>query len=169
MAGILDLTNGELTFCNAGHDAPFLISGSEAPEQIDQAHGPPIGVVPRNATAQRLMMRPRMSGRAASCSVLLPTARNVTLAAPTMVSAASSSGSVGAAAAFLRHLHGHQASVAQRAGARQDNQVDAGLFSFNSKGACDNCKGAGHTRTPRLRIHSSTMAFRMVRSTKNLI
>ncbi|HYG84068.1 MAG TPA: excinuclease ABC subunit UvrA [Verrucomicrobiae bacterium] len=23
------------------------------------------------------------------------------------------------------------------------NQVDAGLFSFNSKGACDNCKGAG--------------------------
>jgi len=44
-AGILDLTNGELTFCNAGHDAPFLISGKEAPEQIDQAHGPPIGVV----------------------------------------------------------------------------------------------------------------------------
>src|SRR4029079_15875984 len=23
------------------------------------------------------------------------------------------------------------------------NKVDAGLFSFNSKGACDNCKGAG--------------------------
>ncbi len=40
-----------------------------------------------------------MSGRAASCSVLLPTARNVTLAAPTIVIAMSSSGRVGAAAA----------------------------------------------------------------------
>lgn len=25
----------------------------------------------------------------------------------------------------------------------KENKVDAGLFSFNSKGACDNCKGAG--------------------------
>jgi len=25
----------------------------------------------------------------------------------------------------------------------KENNVDAGLFSFNSKGACDNCKGAG--------------------------
>ena len=27
------------------------------------------------------------------------------------------------------------------------NKVDAGLFSFNSKGACDNCKGAGFLTT----------------------
>jgi excinuclease UvrABC ATPase subunit len=27
------------------------------------------------------------------------------------------------------------------------NKVDAGLFSFNSKGACDNCKGAGYLTT----------------------
>ena len=27
------------------------------------------------------------------------------------------------------------------------NDVDAGLFSFNSKGACDNCKGAGFLTT----------------------
>jgi excinuclease UvrABC ATPase subunit len=27
------------------------------------------------------------------------------------------------------------------------NKVDAGLFSFNSKGACDNCKGAGFVTT----------------------
>jgi serine phosphatase RsbU (regulator of sigma subunit) len=44
-AGILDLGTGELSFCNAGHDAPFLISGHEPPGQIDAAHGPPIGVV----------------------------------------------------------------------------------------------------------------------------
>ncbi|EDK72703.1 conserved hypothetical protein [candidate division TM7 genomosp. GTL1] len=27
------------------------------------------------------------------------------------------------------------------------NKADAGLFSFNSKGACDNCKGAGFLTT----------------------
>jgi serine phosphatase RsbU (regulator of sigma subunit) len=44
-AGVLDLTTGELGFCNAGHDAPFLITGSEPPRQIDDTHGPPIGVI----------------------------------------------------------------------------------------------------------------------------
>ncbi len=44
-AGILDLTTGELSFCNAGHDAPFLITGNEPPRQIDDTHGPPIGVI----------------------------------------------------------------------------------------------------------------------------
>jgi adenylate cyclase len=44
-AGILDLTTGELSFCNAGHDAPFLITGNKPPRQIDDAHGPPIGVI----------------------------------------------------------------------------------------------------------------------------
>ncbi|MFN7160311.1 MAG: ATP-binding cassette domain-containing protein [Candidatus Gracilibacteria bacterium] len=29
----------------------------------------------------------------------------------------------------------------------KENNVDAGLFSFNSKGACDNCKGAGFLTT----------------------
>lgn len=29
----------------------------------------------------------------------------------------------------------------------KENSVDAGLFSFNSKGACDNCKGAGYLTT----------------------
>lgn len=29
----------------------------------------------------------------------------------------------------------------------KENKVDAGLFSFNSKGACDNCKGAGFLTT----------------------
>jgi serine phosphatase RsbU (regulator of sigma subunit)/CHASE2 domain-containing sensor protein len=58
-AGILDLTTGELTFCNAGHDAPFLISGREPPEQIDHAHGPPIGVIDTFPYAQRsLRLRP---------------------------------------------------------------------------------------------------------------
>ena len=58
-AGILDLTTGELSFCNAGHDAPFLISGREAPEQIDHTHGPPIGVIDTFPYAQRaLRLRP---------------------------------------------------------------------------------------------------------------
>ena len=58
-AGILDLTTGELTFCNAGHDAPFLISGREPPGQIDHAHGPPIGVIDTFPYVQRsLRLRP---------------------------------------------------------------------------------------------------------------
>jgi adenylate cyclase len=58
-AGILDLATGDLTFCNAGHDAPFLISGREPPEQIDHAHGPPIGVIDTFPYAQRsLRLRP---------------------------------------------------------------------------------------------------------------
>jgi adenylate cyclase len=52
-AGILDLTNGELSFCNAGHDAPFLISGHEPPQQIDATHGPPIGVIDTFPYARR--------------------------------------------------------------------------------------------------------------------
>ena len=54
-AGILDLTTGELTFCNAGHDAPFLISGGEVPQQIDHAHGPPIGVIDTFPYTQRTL------------------------------------------------------------------------------------------------------------------
>lgn len=44
-AGILDLRTGEVSFCNAGHDAPFLISTKESLRQIEDTHGPPIGVV----------------------------------------------------------------------------------------------------------------------------
>jgi serine phosphatase RsbU (regulator of sigma subunit)/CHASE2 domain-containing sensor protein len=44
-AGLLDLETGELAFCNAGHDAPFLLAPPGAPRDLDNVGGPPIGVV----------------------------------------------------------------------------------------------------------------------------
>jgi adenylate cyclase len=49
-AGILNLASGELHFCNAGHDAPFLLCPGEAPDSIDvlaidSVGGPPLCVV----------------------------------------------------------------------------------------------------------------------------
>ena len=44
-AGILDLQTGELRFCNAGHDAPFLLRGHEAPHSLEGAGGPPLCIL----------------------------------------------------------------------------------------------------------------------------
>lgn len=44
-AGILDLRGGELRFCNAGHDAPFLLRASEPPRAVLGEGGPPLCVV----------------------------------------------------------------------------------------------------------------------------
>lgn len=43
-AGILDLGTGELRFCNAGHDAPFLLRAGEAPMSVLGEGGPPLCV-----------------------------------------------------------------------------------------------------------------------------
>ncbi len=61
--------------------------------------GPPTGVEPMKATAQRPMTRPRISGAASSWSTVVPSDRNVIEAAPTATRAAISKTSVGAAAA----------------------------------------------------------------------
>jgi adenylate cyclase len=44
-AGILNLTTGELRFCNAGHDAPFLLRPGEAPYSLEGVGGPPLCIV----------------------------------------------------------------------------------------------------------------------------
>ena len=41
-AGILDLRTGELCFCNAGHDPPFLLRPGAAPELVPAEGGPPL-------------------------------------------------------------------------------------------------------------------------------
>ena len=41
-AGILDLSTGMVEFCNAGHDAPYLLRKGERPRQIPAAGGPPL-------------------------------------------------------------------------------------------------------------------------------
>jgi len=41
-AGILDLTTGELRFCNAGHDAPYLAQPGAPPRQLASQGGPPL-------------------------------------------------------------------------------------------------------------------------------
>jgi serine phosphatase RsbU (regulator of sigma subunit) len=44
-AGMLDLSDGTLAFCNAGHDAPWLVRPGAAPRQVDSAGGPPLCVM----------------------------------------------------------------------------------------------------------------------------
>jgi len=44
-AGILNLNTGELHFCNAGHDAPFVLRKGAAPESVISVGGPPLCVV----------------------------------------------------------------------------------------------------------------------------
>lgn len=43
--GILDLTTGILTYCNAGHEAPILVSGDK-PKFLDIESNVPLGVMP---------------------------------------------------------------------------------------------------------------------------
>jgi serine phosphatase RsbU (regulator of sigma subunit) len=45
-AGILDLRSGELCYCNAGHDSPYLVRGDQrAPRQLEGNAGPPLCVI----------------------------------------------------------------------------------------------------------------------------
>jgi sigma-B regulation protein RsbU (phosphoserine phosphatase) len=42
--GILNLENGELDFCNAGHNYPYLLKAGKPPAPLDQTHGTPLGL-----------------------------------------------------------------------------------------------------------------------------
>lgn len=44
-AGILNLDTGEVQFCNAGHDTPYLLRKGAAPEAVASQGGPPLCVV----------------------------------------------------------------------------------------------------------------------------
>jgi serine phosphatase RsbU (regulator of sigma subunit)/CHASE2 domain-containing sensor protein len=44
-AAVLDLDSGALAFCNAGHDAPFLLRPPGPPEDLANVGGPPLGVM----------------------------------------------------------------------------------------------------------------------------
>ena len=44
-AAILDLNSGELTWCNAGHDRPWIVSRAGAVAQIADEGGPPLCVI----------------------------------------------------------------------------------------------------------------------------
>ncbi len=44
-AGILDLRTGSLSFCNAGHDPPFLAVPGQPPRQMASIGGPPLCVM----------------------------------------------------------------------------------------------------------------------------
>ena len=45
-AGILDLKSGELNYCNAGHDAPYLLHAQRpAPIHLESNSGPPLCVI----------------------------------------------------------------------------------------------------------------------------
>lgn len=59
-AGILNLKSGELTWCNAGHDAPFSLPPShKLPVRLEGDAGPPLCVIERYAyRAERHLMVP---------------------------------------------------------------------------------------------------------------
>jgi serine phosphatase RsbU (regulator of sigma subunit) len=44
-AAILDLRSGRLDFCNAGHDAPFVLAPGTPPRQVENTGGPPLCVM----------------------------------------------------------------------------------------------------------------------------
>jgi len=44
MMGRLDLTNGEFSYCNAGHPRPFILKNNNQIEEFETIHGFPIGV-----------------------------------------------------------------------------------------------------------------------------
>ena len=44
IAGIVDLKNGSMTYCNAGHNPPFLIKPTGKTEKLSEVHGIPLGV-----------------------------------------------------------------------------------------------------------------------------
>ena len=41
-AGILDLATGELQYCTAGHDDPFILRAGEVPRDLTSRGGPPL-------------------------------------------------------------------------------------------------------------------------------
>jgi adenylate cyclase len=46
IAGIIDLASGKLTYCNAGHDNPYLLAESQPDlRRLDQGAGPPLCTV----------------------------------------------------------------------------------------------------------------------------
>lgn len=59
-AGILDLRSGELHFCNAGHDAPYLLHlDRKNPERLEGDAGPPLCVIENYAyTSEQYRMKP---------------------------------------------------------------------------------------------------------------
>ncbi len=58
-SGLLDLASGEVTFCNAGHEPPFLLRPGEAPRIVEGPAGPPLCVLEDFAyPTGRLTLRP---------------------------------------------------------------------------------------------------------------
>ncbi len=43
--GIINLTTGELIFCNAGHERPLLVAPKCKPRELTEASGPPISIM----------------------------------------------------------------------------------------------------------------------------
>ncbi len=41
---VLDLTNGELRFCNAGHNPPYILEPDGGFRKLSDLHGPPLGI-----------------------------------------------------------------------------------------------------------------------------
>ena len=45
LAGVLDLSNGELRWCSAGHESPWLLGDAAAPLRLNGEGGPPLCVI----------------------------------------------------------------------------------------------------------------------------
>lgn len=43
--GIINLQTGELTYCNAGHERPWLVAPNNKPRELTEASGPPIAII----------------------------------------------------------------------------------------------------------------------------
>ena len=45
--GMLSVPGGELRFCNAGHDVPYLVGRDGTLARLERVNSPPLGIVPR--------------------------------------------------------------------------------------------------------------------------
>jgi serine phosphatase RsbU (regulator of sigma subunit)/CHASE2 domain-containing sensor protein len=45
VVGVMDIRNGEVHLCNAGHDAPILLRVNQPPRWVDDVRGPPLCVI----------------------------------------------------------------------------------------------------------------------------
>jgi serine phosphatase RsbU (regulator of sigma subunit) len=43
--GIINLETGEMTYCNAGHERPWLVAANNKPKELIEASGPPIAIM----------------------------------------------------------------------------------------------------------------------------
>jgi len=58
-AGVLSIATGEVEYCNAGHNPPFIVRADGTIDKLDKLHGMPLGVIETHIyDSSRFQLRP---------------------------------------------------------------------------------------------------------------